>query len=50
MVKTIRDFDPELFRAVRHNLLGFAGTSENPVVQNILVFFYHTVRKVIGTN
>ena len=50
MVQTIRNFDPELFRAVRHNLLGFAGTSENPVVQNILVFFYHTVRKVIGTN
>ncbi len=50
MVQTIRNFDPELFRAVRHNLLGFAGTSENPVIQNILVFFYHTVRKVIGTN
>lgn len=50
MVQTIRNFDPELFRAIRHNLLGFAGTSENPAVQNILVFFYHTVRKVIGTN
>ncbi len=49
MVKTIRDFDPALFRAVRHNLLGFAGTSENAFIQNLLVFFYHTVRKFIGT-
>ena len=49
MVETIRGFDPGLFRAIRHNLLGFAGTSENAAVQNILVFFYHTVRKFIGT-
>ena len=47
--QTIRDFDPALFRAIRHNLLGFAGTSENPAVQGLLVFFYHTVRKFIGT-
>ena len=50
MVQTIRDFDPELFKAIRHNLLGFAGTSESPVIQGLLVFFYHTVRKFIGTN
>ena len=50
MIKTIRDFDPELFKAIRHNLLGFAGTSENPVIQGLLLFFYHTVRKFIGTN
>ena len=50
MVQTIRDFDPDLYAAIRHNLLGFAGTSENPVVQNLLLFFYHTVRKFIGTN
>ena len=49
MVKTIRDFDPELYRAIRRNLLGFAGTSENAAVQSVLVFFYHTVRKFIGT-
>lgn len=50
MIKTIRAFDPELFRHIRRNLLGFAGTSENPVVQALLVFFYHTVRKIIKTN
>ena len=49
MISTIRDFDPALFKRVRHNLLGFAGTSENRAVQAVLVFFYHTVRKIIKT-
>ena len=50
MVKTIREFDPALYRKIRHNLLGFAGTSENPLIQRLLLFFYYTVRKFIGTN
>ncbi len=47
--EAIRRFDPALYRAVRRNLLGFAGTSENPAVKKLLVFFYHTVRKIIRT-
>ena len=49
MLRTIKDFDPALFKAIRKNPLGFAATGRSAFSRRFLGFCYDTVRKFIKT-
>ncbi len=48
MWKTIYDFDPELYKKLRHNLIGMTTVLPGKLGKKILVFFYRTGRKMIS--
>ena len=45
--QAIRDFDPDLWRALRHNLMGHISTPTNRAGEKFLLFCYHTSRHIM---
>ena len=47
MWQRIHDFDPALYKAIRHRLMGMVNCLPGKAGRNIMIWFYHTARGIV---